>query len=137
VRRLIQKIRKFDFLKWGQALLLSAMILAPVVANAQLPGPQCGTLNGVRCEELGLVDLIVKGINLLLGVAFVIAVLFLVIGGFRYIVAQGNPDAAKAGKQTIVNALIGIIIIILSYVLVSVVSRTIGNSGTGSSGSPL
>jgi hypothetical protein len=136
VRRLIQKLKNFDFLKWGQVMLVVALGFIPMLAAAQgLPDPGCSTLNGVRCENLGPIDLIVKGINILLGIAFVVAVLFLVIGGFRYIISQGNPDAAKAGKQTIINAVIGIIIIILSYVIVSVVSRTISRGGN--SGQPL
>ena len=110
-------------------IFASTLFPIAVSAQAELPRPQCTNLGGVRCEDLGPIDLIVKVINFLLAVAFIIAVLFLIIGGFRYIISGGNAEAAEAGKNTIFNALIGIAIIILAYVIVSVVTRTATRAG--------
>jgi hypothetical protein len=130
VRRLkLTNIKNIDFLKVGQTMMgmILGLALTPAAAYAQgLPEPNA-CVRGLRCDTVGPNDLIVKVLTILLGVAFLVAVLFLVIGGFRYIISAGNDDAAKAGRKTVFNALIGIVIIILSYVIVSAVSKGVGN----------
>ena len=85
-----------------------------------------------RCDNLSVNGLIKLVINWLLGIAFGIAVLFLIIGGFWYITSGGNEETAEKGRNTAINAIIGIVIIILSYVIVNVVSNLVqsGNTST-------
>ena len=136
----MKQIKQIDFLKLGEKMLVIVGMLLTInlslvgfASAAELPKPPCNKLTGVNCtaSEGSVNDLIVTVINVLLGVAFLIAVFFLVIGGFRYIMSAGNEEQAEKGKKTIVNALIGIVIIILSYVIVQVVSRFAGNAGSG------
>jgi heme/copper-type cytochrome/quinol oxidase subunit 2 len=130
------KLKQIDFLKTGLVILSFVMTIAPVtVFGAGLPAPDCNSnFSGLNCNSTGPNDLIKNVINILLAVAFLIAVLFLIIGGFRYIMSAGNAEAAEAGRNTIINALIGIVVIILAYVIVRVVSNAVGNAGgTGSS----
>jgi uncharacterized membrane protein YwzB len=69
-------------------------------------------------------------VNWLLGIAFGIAVLFLIIGWFWYITSAGNEETAEKGKNTAINAIIGIVIIVLSYVIVNVVSKLVSSTGS-------
>jgi uncharacterized membrane protein len=46
----------------------------------------------------------------------------MVIGGFLYITSAGNEERAKKGRTTVINAIIGLVIIILAYVIANVVS---------------
>lgn len=78
---------------------------------------------------LSINDLVVRIINVLLAIAAIVAVLFIVIGGFRYITSAGNEDQAKKGRHTVVNALIGLAIVILAYALVSIVNNAVSNCG--------
>lgn len=48
-----------------------------------------------------------------------IAVLFIVIGGLRYIVSQGDPQAVSKAKGTIVYALIGLVVAISARAIVA------------------
>jgi hypothetical protein len=57
-------------------------------------------------------------INILLVLAGVLAVLFLIYSGFLYITAGGSADKAKAARGGIINAVIGIIIIMASFFIV-------------------
>jgi hypothetical protein len=82
-----------------------------------------------------IVLLITKVIKILLGVAGAIAVLFIIIGGFQYLTSGANPKGASAGKETVKNAVIGLIIIILSYVIVAVVASFVSTSPSGIGGS--
>ena len=69
-------------------------------------------------------------IKVLLPVAATIAVLFIIIGGYQYIFSGANEELAETGKKTLQNAIIGLIIIILSYVIINVIISIIGNSTT-------
>jgi hypothetical protein len=63
--------------------------------------------------------------NILLPIAGIIAVLFIVIGGYQYMFSAGNDEMAESGKKTLQNAIIGLVIIILSYLIISVIVNTI------------
>jgi amino acid transporter len=76
----------------------------------------------------GLITIV---INWLLGIAFALTVLFLVIGGLRYIVSGGNEESADKAKKTILHAIIGIVIVILSYLVLTVLVNTISGAGIG------
>lgn len=63
--------------------------------------------------------------NWILIIAAVIAFFYLIYSGFIYLTAGGNADAAKKGQQGILNAIIGIIIIVLAFAIVrAIVSFT-------------
>lgn len=91
-----------------------------------LPQKQC-TPGSITCVD-SLSDLLLLIIKDLLFFAGIVAVLFVIIGGFWYITAQGNEEQAEKGKNTLVNAIIGVIVVTMAYVIVSVVANTL-NSG--------
>ena len=43
-----------------------------------------------------------------------VAIIFVIIGGFKFIVAQGNPDKVAKARNTLANALVGALIAILA-----------------------
>lgn len=96
-------------------------------ASAALPNADqfCsgGRVQGLNCNNYTLNGLIVKVINWVLGITLAVDVLFIIIGGFLYITSAGNEDRAKKGKTTVINAIIGLVIIILAYVIAQVVSN--------------
>lgn len=59
--------------------------------------------------------------DILLTVAGIVAVIFIIYGGFQYITSQGEPDGTKRAKDTVVNALVGLVIVILSSAIVNFV----------------
>lgn len=64
---------------------------------------------------------ITGAIGIMLMIAGAMAVIYLIYSGILYITAAGNPDAAKKGQQGIINAVIGIVIIVLAYVILNAV----------------
>jgi type IV secretory pathway VirB2 component (pilin) len=62
--------------------------------------------------------------NTLLTVAGAIAVIIIVVGGIRYITSNGDSGAVKQAKDTILYAIIGLIVVIVAYAIVHYV---IGN----------
>lgn len=57
-----------------------------------------------------------------------IAVIYLVYGGLLYITAGGDAEKATKGRTAVINAIIGIVIILLALVIVSWVSGIVSNS---------
>lgn len=77
--------------------------------------------------------------SVLLFIVGAIAVIMIVIGGLRYVVSGGDAALVSAAKNTILYALVGIIIAILAYAAVNFVIGSFvpsaNNSGTSGYGS--
>ena len=58
-------------------------------------------------------------------VAGILAFVYLVYSGILYLTAGGNPDSAKKGQQGILNAIIGIVIIIAAWAIINAVINTV------------
>jgi hypothetical protein len=114
-------------------LLLPGLVLSPnqVLAQSQIcQGQDCaqqgltdiGQSFPVGAKRDGDIKLVAKKIiEWALYFAAIIAVIFLIIGGFLYITSAGNETQSTKGRKTLVNALIGLAIIVLSYLIVQVV----------------
>ncbi len=68
-------------------------------------------------------DFILNVTNFILGFLGLLAVLIIIYGGFLYMTANGEQDKAEKGKKNITYALVGIIIILSSFALVSTILR--------------
>jgi hypothetical protein len=64
-------------------------------------------------------------VEIMLRIAGLVAVGFVIYGGFRFIVSQGEPENAKAARETIINAIIGLIITIVAAAVVNFVAKAI------------
>ncbi len=60
-------------------------------------------------------------VNVLLFLIGAIAVIMIIIGGLRYVTSNGDASATKGAKDTILYAVIGIIVAILAYAIVNFV----------------
>ncbi len=68
--------------------------------------------------------------NVLLFIIGAIAVIMLVIGGIKYTTSNGDQAAVQSAKNTILYAVVGIIVAILAYAIVTfVVSSFSGSAG--------
>lgn len=72
-----------------------------------------------------LVELITKAIQFLLFFAGIIAVVFLVLGGYWYMASGGNDELAEKGKKTITNFVMGLVVIIMAYAIVTILFNTL------------
>ena len=69
--------------------------------------------------ELRISEILQYAINLVLYASGSVAVIFLIIGGIRYITSFGNQKGMEAAKKTVKYALIGLVAVILSYAIVT------------------
>lgn len=68
--------------------------------------------------------------NTLIFLVGAIAVLFLIIGGLRYVISQGDPKNVEGAKNTILYAIVGIVVAILSYAAVQFVLNALGKGNS-------
>lgn len=61
-------------------------------------------------------------IDILLRLAGLIAVGFIMYGGFRFVTSQGEAEGIKAARSTVLNAIIGLVITIFASTLVTFVA---------------
>jgi len=58
--------------------------------------------------------------------AGIIALIMLVIGGFRYITAGGDPKAAESARNTLTYAILGLVLVILAWFILRFISNFTG-----------
>lgn len=87
-----------------------------VDANCEVQWPSGDDTNGLKSfitkVLLNISDMVAR----LIGVA---SALFIIYGGFKYMLAQGESSQVVGAKKTITNAIIGLVISLLSVVIVN------------------
>ena len=76
-----------------------------------------GTPDNVT-EDDGLIK---KVVNLLLWAIGIVSVIMIIIGGIRYATSNGDSNQVTAAKNTIMYAVIGLVIAIFAYAIVNFV----------------
>lgn len=118
-----------------QALIVLA-IMVGALSTFNLAANAAGILNST--DNLGAVSdatggqtslrgLVLTIVNYFLGFLGLLAVIMVIYGGVTYVSSAGNDEAVGKAKKIIMYALIGIIIILLSFVVV----KAILGAGTG------
>jgi len=78
--------------------------------------------------ELGpgnITEVVKSIIRLLLLGAMVAAIAWLIFAGYKYITSGGNPEAMTQAKNQILGVVIGLIVILSSYALVTLVNKIV------------
>lgn len=70
-------------------------------------------------KETSLERFVLKTLLFLLGFLGAIMLAVMIFGGYKILIAQGEEEKYTQGRKTVVNAIIGFVIIILSYALVN------------------
>ena len=114
----------------GLAIVLSAYAIMSTIRFALL-----GAGGKLACDPLnngaGCVDpntLVTGAIQWVVGVVGFVALIFVVYGGIAYITSTGEPGKLQKAKQTILYALIGLVIVALAEIITAFVSGIIRNA---------
>ena len=76
-------------------------------------------------------QLVTNVLEILLLVAGSIAVIYLVIGGIKYVVSRGNEEKVESAKNTMTAAIWGLVIIIMSFAIIYIISETLIRGAPG------
>lgn len=116
--------------------LSSAFLLSPSKAHADEsvfdPGtnPALGSGGGVNFQLGGLgFTTLSQAINTILSVIFfgaaLAAFVFIVLGAFQYVTAGDDASKTEKARKTITNAVVGLILVALVYVIFQIVIRIV------------
>lgn len=67
-----------------------------------------------------------KVINMLLFIIGIVAVISIIIGGIMYTVSSGDQGKIKTAKDTILYAVVGLVVAILAFAIVNFVVNNLG-----------
>lgn len=89
-----------------------------------------GSRNRVRPEQVpGTPNTVASVLEAVANTIFIfggaVAVLFLILGGYRYITSQGNQDLAESAKKTVLYAVVGLIVVFSSALIFNLIAETI------------
>lgn len=111
---------------------LSGAVLVPVTAHAATAksevcqalqsGSDCSKNNTGSVDVSSLVATIINIMSLIVGVA---AVIMLIVAGIRYVTSGGDSNTISEAKNTIIYALVGLVVAALAQVLVKFVLQRV------------
>ena len=110
------------------ALALSLALFTPTVSTVSAAcadgatvadGVDCGSTSGTAKNLFGTGGIFTTVINTLLFIIGALSVVMLIIGGIRYTVSGGTAAQVTAAKNTIMYALIGLVVAFLAYAIVN------------------
>ena len=122
------------------SVILASLLALPVIAfgvttlTADSASAQLDLESGINSAKgTGTPDnvteddgLIKKVVNLLLWAIGIVSVIMIIIGGIRYATSNGDSNNVTAAKNTIMYAVIGLVIAIFAYAIVNFVLTQIG-----------
>jgi hypothetical protein len=103
--------------------LAVAPVAAPALVFADAQSQACEGLGGTQsegtCKTGGtqVVDVIKFAINLLSVIVGVASVIMIIIGGFKYVTSSGDSNNIANAKNTIIYAIVGLIVAALAQVI--------------------
>ncbi len=117
------------------ALVASVGILvSPQGAGAASKDAVCGGFQealGDGCGGTGegqeIKSTIEDAINILSSVVGVVAVIMIIVGGIKYITASGDPGSIKSARNTVIYAIVGLLIVAVSQTIVKYVVANVVN----------
>jgi len=130
----MKKLTKSIF---GGVLLASALAfvalvspLTPTASAQAVDGCTSGTSyaqTGINCAQgqgtpttlFGTGSIFTTIVNVLLFIIGAISVIMLIIGGIRYTISNGDSGAVTSAKNTILYAIVGLIIAFLAFAIVN------------------
>ena len=110
------------------ACLFSSRLLAS--ATSVQEGADAARADGMPTELIGDNGVFSRITNTVLLIVGLISVIMLVYGGLRYILSGGDSKKVTDAKNTVLYAIIGLIISLLAYAIVNFVLNSVIGVGT-------
>ena len=111
------------------------MLLVPAVAGAQSQitsqdlGIQYGSATGLGSQDVRTT--IARIIRTAMGLLGIVAVVIILIGGFKWMTAGGNDEQTGEARKWIFSGIIGLAIILSAYALATYVINSLVSATTG------
>jgi hypothetical protein len=90
------------------------------------PFQECMSTLNLR-DIVVLINIIIRAA---LGLAGVVTLIYLIYSGYLFMTSMGNPDALARAKSKLTNTILGLIIIIIAFAIVTLLIRFFGPTNT-------
>lgn len=97
--------------------------------NSAQSGINCAQGQGTPAKLFGDGSIFTTVVNILLFIIGAICVIMLIWGGIRYTTSAGNSSNVTAAKNTIMYAIIGLVIAFLAFAIVNWVLGSLSTNG--------
>ena len=118
-------------------IILPMMLLAVVFGLVMVPevsaltlqeGAEAARCDGCPSDLFGETGAFRQITNTILYIVGIIAVIMLIIGGIRYVISGGDAKKVTDAKNTVLYAIIGLVIAVFAYAIVNFVITSLPNS---------
>ncbi len=92
---------------------------------------QCGNKVNDPCTVEDIFNVFIIATNLLIGLVGLITIYAVFSAGFTMVTSSGNTEKTTAGKKQLTNALIGMLLVLLAFMLVNVIIYGLAGAKTG------
>ena len=121
------------------AAIAALLLVSPVGAEGLTDGGATAGANAARGESqpaelFGDGGIFAQITNVMLFIVGAISVIMIIIGGLRYVLSGGDSANVSAAKNTILYAIVGIIVSLLAFAAVSFITGTFSEGGSFTSG---
>jgi len=107
---------------------LTFLVVPEVSAITLREGAEAARCDGCPADLFGDKGAFKQVTNTILYIVGIIAVIMLIIGGIKYVISGGDSKKVTDAKNTILYAIIGLIIAFLSYAIVNFVISALPSS---------
>jgi hypothetical protein len=108
----------------------ASLTLLPTLAQAQVDlGLNYATAIGLGTQDVRTT--VSNVIRAFMGLLGIVAVVIILLGGFKWMTAAGNEEKVSEAKKLIISGVIGLIIILSAYAIAQFVVGAIINGTTG------
>ncbi len=117
--------------KLAMGVVTASVIALPMIASAA--GVDLG-LNYATAIGLGTQDVrttVSNVIKAFMGLLGIVAVVIILLGGFKWMTAGGNEEKVAEAKKLIISGIIGLVIIMSAYAIAQFVVNAIINGTSG------
>lgn len=110
-------------------LIGAGLVLAFSAVSVQAQGIWDGCEGNARIcgDTTGAADIVKDLINLLLWAIGVLAVIMIIHSGLKYVTSRGDAAGVKSAKDTLLYAVIGLVVAILAFAIVNFVIGQFGS----------
>jgi O-antigen/teichoic acid export membrane protein len=101
-------------------LLLPAEVFAGWKLEVAIPLMKTG-------DEITLDKYVTNIYNFIAMAVGIIGVLMFLVGGFQYMISAGNKAVSGEAKKTMINAIVGIVLVLAAYIFLSTINKQLVN----------
>ena len=97
-------------------------------ANLQFTDNPTGDCSSGGNATTSINNIVHTIVNLLSAIVGIVAVIMIIVGGLRYITSGGNDTSVTGAKNTILYAVIGLVVVALAQIIVRFTLAKVTNS---------